>query len=237
LEQLLEKPCTSHGYPVKHKLKDCELLKWIMGQPRKRKGGDRDKEALKDQGAPLKDGNTFSDSNGCLMILGGPEDDYTKRQHKVRLREVCTAKSSVPKFLCWSSTLITFDRGDPTPNVPQPGSYPLLVDPIVGNKRLSKVLMDGASSLNILYVETLDAMGIPRSKLRTSIFPFLGIVPGMRAYPMGNIELLVTFGDRNNFHTETLIFEVVNIEISYYTILGHPATPNSRWSPTTPTSS
>jgi hypothetical protein len=108
------------------------------------------------------------------MIFGGPEDDCTKRQHKVHLQEVCAAKSSVSKFLCWSSTLITFDRGDHPPNVPQPGSYPLLVDPIITNKRLTKVLMDEGSSLNILYVETFDAMGVSWSKLRTSIFPFLG---------------------------------------------------------------
>jgi hypothetical protein len=65
-----------------------------------------------------------------------------------------------PKFLHWSSILITFDRGGHSPNVPRPGSYPLLFDPIVGNKCLTKVLMDGGRSLNILYVETLDAMGI-----------------------------------------------------------------------------
>jgi hypothetical protein len=81
--------------------------------------------------------------------------------------------------------------------------------------------MDGGSSLNIMYVETPDAMGIPRSKLRTSIFSFLGIISGMRAYPMGNIEWPVTFGDHSNFHTETLIFEIVNFEGSCHAILGH----------------
>jgi hypothetical protein len=30
------------------------------------------------------------------------------------------------------------------------------------------VLMDGGSGLNILYVDTLDAMGIDRSRLRPS---------------------------------------------------------------------
>jgi hypothetical protein len=99
------------------------------------------------------------------------------------------------------------------------------------------VLMDGGSSLNILYVETFDAMGSSRSKLRTSIFPFLGIVPGMRAYPMGNIELPVTFGERTNFRTKTLIFEVVDFEGSYHAILGRLCYANSWWSPTTPTSS
>jgi hypothetical protein len=82
--------------------------------------------------------------------------------------------------------------------------------------------MGGGTSLNILYVETLDAMGIPRFKLRTSIFPFLGIVLGMRAYPMENIELPITFGDRSNFRIETLIFEVVNFEGLYHAILRRP---------------
>ena len=42
--------------------------------------------------------------------------------------------------------------------------------------RLSKVLMDGGSSLNILYLDTLEAMGIPRGYLRDSPFPFYGIL-------------------------------------------------------------
>jgi hypothetical protein len=77
-EKLLQKPCTNHDYPVKHELKDYELLKRMLGQPSKRKGGDRDKEVPKEQGVPPKDRNTFFDPDGCLMILGGPEDDCTK---------------------------------------------------------------------------------------------------------------------------------------------------------------
>jgi hypothetical protein len=46
-------------------------------------------------------------------------------------------------------------------------------------------MMDEGSSLNILYVETLNAMGMSRSKLHATIFPFLGIIPSMRAYPLG----------------------------------------------------
>jgi len=35
-----------------------------------------------------------------------------------------------------------------------------MVNPIIGTKCLSKVLMDGGSGLNIMYAETLNAMGI-----------------------------------------------------------------------------
>ena len=40
-----------------------------------------------------------------------------------------------------------------------------MVSPFVGTMRLTKVLMDGGSSLNILYANTLDKMGIPQSIL------------------------------------------------------------------------
>ena len=43
---------------------------------------------------------------------------------------------------------------------PQLGHFPLIVDPIIGKTRLSHVLMDGRSDLNLLYAETYDAMGL-----------------------------------------------------------------------------
>ena len=58
------------------------------------------------------------------------------------------------------------------------GRYPLIVDPIIRKKHLTKVLMDGGSSLNILYVDTLDAMHIPRSELRLAGSPFHGVILG-----------------------------------------------------------
>ena len=69
--------------------------------------------------------------------------------------------------------------------------------------------MDRGSSLNILYIDTLDAMGNPRACLRASLFPFYGILPGMKAYLVGNLDLLVMFGSRANYCTESLTFEVV----------------------------
>ena len=89
--------------------------------------------------------------------------------------------------------------------------------------RLSMVLMDGGSSLNILYLDTLEAIGIPRGYLRDSPFPFYGILPGMKAYPVGNIDLPITFGSKTNFRTKTLTFEVVDWKGAYHAILGRPA--------------
>jgi len=69
-----------------------------------------------------------------------------------------------------------------------------MVSLIVGTMCLTKVLMDGASSLNILYASTLDRMGILWSSLRPSKALFYGIVPRKEAVPLGRIRLSVTFG-------------------------------------------
>ena len=82
--------------------------------------------------------------------------------------------------------------------------------------------MDGGSSLNIMYFETLDVMWIDRSRIRPSVAPFHGIVLGKQMVLIGQIDLAVTFGDRSNFKTETLTFEVVDFPVTYHTMLGRP---------------
>ena len=84
----------------------------------------------------------------------------SKRHQKVMRREVYTTELAMLAFLRWSEFAITFDRTDHPESVPHPGRYPLVVDPIVGTKWLTKVLMVGGSSLNIMYAKTLDEMGI-----------------------------------------------------------------------------
>ena len=84
------------------------------------------------------------------MIFGGSDAICSKRQHKVRYREACAAEMAVPSFLSWSESPITFDQRDHPSHIARLGCYPLVIDPIVRKKRLTKVLMDGGSGLNIL---------------------------------------------------------------------------------------
>ena len=81
--------------------------------------------------------------------------------------------------------------------------------------------MDGGSSLNILYIDTRDAMRIPRSELLPTGSPFHGVILGAQAYPLGQIDLPVMFGDRANFCSE-VTFEVLDFPGSYHAILGRP---------------
>jgi hypothetical protein len=117
---------------------------------------------------------------------------------------------------------ITFDRDDHPDYVPNPRVYPLVVDPVIANTLLTKVLMDGGNSLNIIYAQTLDLLGITRTCLQPSVRGFHGVMLGKRAEPVGRVDLPVCFGTSANFRKETLTFKVVGFHGTYHAILGRP---------------
>jgi hypothetical protein len=141
-------------------------------------------------------------------------------QRKRERHEVLAAEKAPPSFLDWSGDAITFSREDHPNRIPNLGQYPLVVAPVIGNAQFSKVLMDGGSSLNILYAHTLLLMGIGLDQLRPSTTPFHGVAPGKRVQPLGQIDLPVWFGTPANFRKETLTFEVVGFRGAYNAILG-----------------
>jgi hypothetical protein len=131
-------------------------------------------------------------------------------------------KVATQVYLDWSDKPITFDQDDHPDYVPNPGRYPLVVDPVIGNDRLSKVLMDRDSSLNIIYAETLGLLGVDRSMIRVGASPFHGIAPDKRILPLGQLDLPVCFGTPSNFRKDTLTFEVVGFRGTYHAVLGRP---------------
>jgi hypothetical protein len=211
-KKILEGPCPNHAY------KDCGLVKKVLSRGPKQKDGKKKPDPLEDTAEEKED--AFPQETGCLMIFGGPTAYDSKHRQKPEHREVYAAKPATSAFLRWSRSPITFDRSDHPNNIPYPGQYPLVVDPIVDKKRLSKVLMDGGSGLNIMYIETLNAMGVDRARVRPTRAPFHGIVSGKQAKHLRQIDLPITFGDKSNFRTETLTFEVVGFHGTYHAILG-----------------
>jgi hypothetical protein len=104
--------------------------------------------------------------------------DMSNSQRKRERHGILAVEKAPPSFLDWSEDAITFSREDHPNRTPNLGQYPLVVDPAIGNARFSKVLMDGGSSLNILYAHTLHLLGIGLDQLRPSTTPFHGIAPG-----------------------------------------------------------
>jgi hypothetical protein len=107
-------------------------------------------------------------------------------------------------------------------NIPDPETYPLVVNPIVDDAFLPRTLINGGSNLNIIFTKTLKKMDFDFSKMSACDEPFYGVMPGKAAYPIGHVCLSLTFGKEDNFHTEYLMFEVADFHSSYHTILGRP---------------
>jgi hypothetical protein len=90
-----------------------------------------------------------------------------------------------PEYLKWSELPITFDWSDHLDFIPKPCRYLLIISPIDKDVKLNRVLIDGGSSLNILFLKTFDQMGLSRSTLHSSKAPFHRIVPRVVATPIG----------------------------------------------------
>jgi hypothetical protein len=106
----------------------------------------------------------------------------------------------------------------------EPGKFPLVLDLVVAEVRLTKVLIDGGSGLNLIFASTLRKMGLDfTGMLVSSKSPFYSIIPGNSVHPLGTVVLPVTFGTRDNYRTEFIKFKVANFESSYHAILGRPA--------------
>ena len=131
---------------------------------------------------------------------------------------------AVQKPLRHSETPITFSREDQWTSFSEPGKFLLVLDPVVAGSILTRVLIDGGSGLNLIFMSTITKMGLDISdKLKPSKGPFYGIVLGNSSFPVGTVVLPVTFGTPDNYRTELIKFEVADFESSYHAILGRTA--------------
>lgn len=99
-----------------------------------------------------------SQAEGVLLIFARPE---SSRVQKLQSREVNAVEPAAPEYLNWSEVPISFDQFDHPYIVPSLGRHALTVDPLVSGSQLHNILMNGCSSINILYASTLKKMGIP----------------------------------------------------------------------------
>ena len=125
-----------------------------------------------------------------------------------------------PKFNPWSSRPITFDRRDHPTSIRHGGFAALVLDPIIDGFHLTRVLMDGGNSLNLLYQDTVCKMGIDPSRIKPTRTTFKGVIPGVEVNCTGSVTLEVVFGSPDNFRSKELIFDIVPFCSGYHALLG-----------------
>ena len=91
---------------------------------------------------------------------------------------------------------------------------------MIRESRVKKVLVDGGSSINVTFPQTLLALGVALKDLTESDTPLFSIVPTKGEYPLGHIYTSVTFRTPENYRTEFLRFEVAHFDCGYNAIIG-----------------
>ena len=99
----------------------------------------------------------------------------------------------------------------------------MVLDPIIDGYHLTQVLMDGGSSLNLIYQDTVHKMGIDLSRISLSNTTFKGVIPGVEARCTGSLVLGVVFGSPDNFRIEELTFDIGPFRSGYHALLGRTA--------------
>nr|ABB47864.2 retrotransposon protein, putative, unclassified [Oryza sativa Japonica Group] len=235
--------CTVHNTSL-HDLVDCRAVKSLAERTRKweeerrqerREGntpaapaGNRRGEAK--QKAPAEDINDGDDDLGfqepeatVATVDGGACAHASRRSLKAMKRELLAVAPTheATRRARWSEVALTFDQTDHPPCVARGGQIAMVVSPTVCNVKLGRVLIDGGAALNILSPAAFDAIKAPGMVLRPSQ-PIIGVTPG-HTWPLGHIDLLVTFGGSANFRTERVNFDVADLSLPYNAVLGRPA--------------
>jgi hypothetical protein len=97
----------------------------------------------------------------------------------------------------------------------------LIISPTIANIKQYYILIDGGAALNLISLTTFKKLQILMSKLQP-LCPFSGVGP-VSGMPRGCISLLITFGMPENFHTESVLFDVTRVNLPFNAILGRLA--------------
>jgi hypothetical protein len=146
----LDRICIFHPQGM-HKTQNYIRLQGFTDEVLKTaKGADQEKKPEEPKG-------DFPEAHKEVNYIYGDSDSYeSRRKQKLTTQKVMVVSTITPKYLKWSEVPITFDRSDHPDFIPKLGQYPLIVYPIIKDVKLNRVLVDGGSSLNILFLKAFD---------------------------------------------------------------------------------
>jgi hypothetical protein len=117
----------------------------------------------------------FPKEKAVMSIYSGSALHESCRKLKLISWAINVVGAAVLEYLHWSESPITFDRMDHSDRIPKPGRFPLIVDPLVGTTRLTKALMDGDSSLNLMYLGTFEGLGLACDHSKAALTHSMGL--------------------------------------------------------------
>jgi hypothetical protein len=118
----------------------------------------------------------------------------------------------------WSHVSLTFDARD-VDLCSAPHMDAMVINCSVAGWDLHKVLVDKGSQVDIIFLHAFDRMGISHSLLKPSDNPLYGF-GSKGTFPVGKIELPLSFGVAPNARSEQVTFNIVDMVYPYNTIMG-----------------
>jgi hypothetical protein len=140
------------------------------------------------------------------------------------LRQEVAAAALAPRVALhrkWMETPINFDASDYPKSMARAGQPPLIVSPSISNIKLYHVLINGGVALNLISLTAFKKIQILMLKL-LPLCPFFRVGP-VPVMPHRCISLPVTFGTPENFRTESILSDVVEVNLPFNVILGRAA--------------
>jgi hypothetical protein len=118
----------------------------------------------------------------------------------------------------WSHVPLTFDARDvDLRNAPHNDA--MVINCSVAGWDLHKVLVDNGSQADIIFLHAFDRMGISHNLHKPSDNPLYGF-DGKGTFPVGKIELPLSFGVAPNARSEQVTFDIVDMVYPYNAIMG-----------------
>jgi hypothetical protein len=117
------------------------------------------------------------------MIVSILKSSSSRRRCRKDNREVKLIHTKPSQPLCWSEQPITFPRADHWVHIPDLGSHPLVIEPIVEGALLPQTLIDGGGELNVIFVDTLKKMDFDFKRLTECDEPSSASCPARRPTP------------------------------------------------------
>jgi hypothetical protein len=161
-------------------MENCRFLKNIYA---KQLANDDAPKAIDD--GPWRDGDDDDDdeqdrnprhqyvnpTKTIHSIFGGKVSLESKRERKL-LKWACLSVVNTddlisdPRLPAWSQHEISFSRADRWATILEPGRFPLVLDLCINSVRFERVLMDGGSSIDILFHISLPALKLTQANLK-----------------------------------------------------------------------
>ncbi|XP_024026074.1 uncharacterized protein LOC112092959 [Morus notabilis] len=212
-----KKFCRFHG-DVGHHTNDCADLK------------DKIKRLIREGSRRREENQRPEDREPVGVIrtvLGGPyiggdsrrsQKDYAHEARGVyqeRFGSVSAVKT--PRY---SHTDVAFNEDDACG-----GHFPhndaLVVEAMIGNHTVCRILVDNGSSVDLLYFDCLEKMGIRKEQLEKTSRPLYGFT-GDSVIPQGTICLPITAGEKPRQTTTMANFVVIKGSSQYNAVIGRP---------------